>query len=116
MRQSLSDPTERAYYLTHASKATPLRKLVEIAGSRWAIEECFQQANGQTGLDEYEVRSWQGWHRHITLSMFAHALLAVLRCEANRLSTSNNTPKKWRHVDLIPLTVPEVHLLLTAVC
>lgn len=91
VRQSLSDPTEQAYYLTHCPQGTPLQKLVEVAGSRWAIEECFQQAKGQTGLDEYEVRSWDGWRRHITLSMFAHALLAVLRSEANRPSKKRAT-------------------------
>jgi SRSO17 transposase len=55
-----------------------------VAGSRWAIEECFEQAKQETGLDEYEVRSWTGWRRHITLSMFAHAFLSVVRTEANR--------------------------------
>lgn len=91
VRQSLSDPTEQAYYLTHCPKGTPLQKLVEVAGSRWAIEECFQQAKGQTGLDEYEVRTWDGWCRHITLSMFAHASLVVLRSEANRPSKKRAT-------------------------
>ena len=94
VRRSLSDASEQAYYFTHAPKGTPLKKLAEVAGSRWAIEECFQQAKGQTGLDEYEVRSFDGWRRHITLSMFAHALLAVLRAEANRPSPSRNKPKK----------------------
>src|SRR5918995_906851 len=47
--------------------------------ARWTIETCFEDAKGEVGLDQYEVRSWTGWHRHITLAMLAHAYLAVLR-------------------------------------
>jgi SRSO17 transposase len=82
IRRSLADPTELAFYFTYAPHATPLGKLVAVAGSRWAIEECFEQAKQETGLDEYEVRSWVGWHRHVTLSLFAHAALAALRARA----------------------------------
>jgi len=53
-----------------------------VAGQRWRIESCFEEAKGETGLDEYEVRSWTGWHRHITLSMLAHAYLTVVRRHA----------------------------------
>ena len=53
-----------------------------MAGTRWTIEACFEAAKGEVGLDQYEVRSWTGWHRHITLAMLAHAYLAVLRCAA----------------------------------
>jgi len=84
VRESLKDPGERSYYFTHAEAETPLSRLVEIAGSRWCVEECFQQAKGEAGLDEYEVRSWVGWHRHITLSMLAHAALVVMRNRANQ--------------------------------
>lgn len=73
---------ERAYYLTCAPEGTTLQKLAEVAGARWAIEECFEQAKQETGLDEYEVRSWAGWHRHVTLSMLAHATLAAIRAQA----------------------------------
>jgi len=55
---------------------------VRVAGSRWAVEECFERAKGSCGLDEYEVRSWVGWYRHITLSMFALAVLTVIRSRA----------------------------------
>src|SRR5690606_22443287 len=82
VRRSLSDPTELAYYFTCCPNRTPLQRLVEVAGSRWAIEECFEQAKQETGLDEYEVRSWVGWHRHITLSMLAHATLSVIRSQS----------------------------------
>src|SRR3712207_9165141 len=53
-----------------------------VAGLRWTIESCVEEAKGETGLDEYEVRSWTGWHRHITLSMLAHAYLTVVRQSA----------------------------------
>ena len=53
-----------------------------MAGIRWAIEECFEEAKGQVGLDQYEVRRWDGWYRHITLSMLAHAYLSVIKHQA----------------------------------
>ena len=56
---------------------------MRVAGTRWAIEECFEEAKGQVGLDQYEVRRWDGWYRHITLAMLAHAYLAVVRLQAN---------------------------------
>ena len=70
------------YYLTHAPKDTALARLVQIAGLRWPIESLFEQSKGEVGLDQYEVRSWVGWHRHITLSMFAFAYLTVVRKDA----------------------------------
>jgi len=73
---------ERAYYLCRGPAATPRRELVRVAGSRWPVEECFERAKGDCGLDEYEVRSWVGWYRHVTLSMFALAVLAVIRSRA----------------------------------
>ena len=82
VRRSLSDPNDVAYFFTSAPKRTTLKTIVRIAASRWAIEECFEQAKQETGLDEYDVRSWIGWHRHITLSMLAHATLAVIRSRA----------------------------------
>ena len=54
-------------------------ELVRIAGCRWAIESGFEQAKQEVGLDDYEVRSWDGWHRHMTLALLAHAFLEVLR-------------------------------------
>ena len=86
----MKNPKELAYYLTHAPQGATLKELVRVAGSRWAIEECFEQAKQETGLNEYEVRSWTGWYRHITLSMFAQAFLSVVRAHSN----SRSTPKK----------------------
>lgn len=78
-RRSLTDKTELAYYLCHAPKRVSLAELARVAGARWAIEETFQTAKGQTGLDHYQVRQYTGWYRHITLSMLAHAFLTVTR-------------------------------------
>jgi SRSO17 transposase len=75
-------PHQFTFYLTWAPAGTPLSMLVRIAGMRWTIESCFEEAKGETGLDEYEVRSWTGWHRHITLSMLAHAYLTIVRQHA----------------------------------
>jgi SRSO17 transposase len=79
IRRGTAEPEQLAYYLTHVPAGTTLARLVRVAGTRWAIEGCFEAAKGEVGLDEYEVRSWTGWHRHVTLAMLAHAYLAVLR-------------------------------------
>lgn len=68
---------EVAYYLVYAPVDTALMEIVRAAGTRWTIEEVFKLAKGQVGLDHYEVRSWHGWHRHITLALVALAALAV---------------------------------------
>lgn len=94
VRRNLSDPTERAYFRVCGPADTPLEEMVWVAGLRWAIEECFEDAKGLVGLDQYEVRKWQAWYRHITLALLAHAYLAVTRSSANAakkggLSTSS---------------------------
>ncbi|MGW5974846.1 IS701 family transposase [Streptomyces sp. NPDC055186] len=81
IRRSLADG-ERAYYLTHAPADTPLAELVRAAGARWAIEEAFQAAKNEAGLDHYQVRHYPAWYRHITLAMAAAAHLTVLRASA----------------------------------
>ncbi len=83
IRRKLARPADLTFYLTLAPENTPLATLVRIAGTRWTIEACFEAAKGEVGLDDYEVRSWTGWHRHITLAMLAHAYLAVLRKAAS---------------------------------
>ncbi|MGP3972385.1 IS701 family transposase [Streptomyces sp. 6N223] len=81
-RRSLARPEEIAYYLAYASAGTTVATLITIAGSRWAIEEAFQAAKNECGLDQYEVRRYPGWYRHITLSMLAHAFLAAMAAMA----------------------------------
>jgi SRSO17 transposase len=79
IRRDVADPTEVAFFICGGPPGTTLDALVRVAGSRWSIEECFEIAKGDCGLDQYEVRSWTGWHRHVTLSMFALAVVAVIR-------------------------------------
>ena len=92
-RRSLTDPSGLAYYLCHAPKRASLGELVRIAGARWAIEETFQTAKGQTGLDHYQVRQYTGWYRHITLSMLAHAFLTVTRSKRGLQTQTANSPR-----------------------
>jgi SRSO17 transposase len=77
-RRSLDDG-ELAYYFCYGPAGTTLGELVGIAGTRWMVECCFQQAKGEAGLDHYQVRRYDAWYRHITLAMLAHAFLVVRR-------------------------------------
>ncbi len=81
-RRSLAKPDELAYYVCFGPAGTALEELVRVAGTRWGIEVCFEEAKGQVGLDQYEVRRWDGWYRHITLAMLAHAYLMVIKHHA----------------------------------
>ena len=80
-RRSVSDPTDIAYYLACAPADTVLQTIVQVAGTRWAVEESLETAKGEVGLDQYEVRKWTGWYRHITLALLAHAFLTVMRAQ-----------------------------------
>ncbi len=82
VRRALTDSTDLAYYVCFCPTGTPLAELVQVAGTRWAIEESFESAKGEVGLDHYEVRRWPGWYRHITLALLAHAYLTVTRAAA----------------------------------
>jgi SRSO17 transposase len=79
VRRKVDDPAELKTFLCFAPAETSLTALVEVAGSRWHIEACFEEAKGEVGLDHYEVRGWSGWYRHITLACLAHAFLSILR-------------------------------------
>jgi SRSO17 transposase len=81
---------ETAYVLVFAPVGTSLQKMVEAIGDRWTVEECFKTGKSEVGLDEYEVRSWQGWYRHITLCLVAMAFLAVLRSLSQTLETADD--------------------------
>jgi SRSO17 transposase len=82
IRRSVSQPQEVAFYRAFGREAATVAELARVAGTRWAIEACLEEAKGEVGLDEYEVRRWDGWHRHVTLSLLAHAVLAVARAAA----------------------------------
>ena len=86
-RRSISNPAELAYYLSNASATTPLWQLAVVAAQRYTVEQCIEEAKGESGLDQYEVRFWHSWHRHLTLAMMAHTWLAALR-------SSTEAPKK----------------------
>jgi SRSO17 transposase len=105
VRRNVEDPEEVAYYIVFAPKeTTTLEELVRVAGTRWRVESCFEQAKDGFGLAEYEVRKWEGWHRHVTICLLAHAFVCVVRYEEIRRGTSAG--------DLLSLTVPEVRRLL----
>jgi len=80
-RRPLTDRGEIAYYACYGPRRSATADLAWIAGSRWHIEECFQQAKNETGLDHYQVRTWRAWYAHITLSMLALAWLAAARAQ-----------------------------------
>lgn len=84
VRRSLTDKTDMAYYVAFAPSGTTLEEMVSVAGTRWTIETSFQTAKGEVGLDHYEVRSWSGWYRHITLALLAHAFLTATRAMGAR--------------------------------
>jgi SRSO17 transposase len=77
----------------YAPARTTLTELARTAGRRWPVEECFQQAQNEAGLDQYHVRDWRAWYAHITLSMATHALLVIARTLATQ---ANRTPARRR--------------------
>ncbi|MEV7941283.1 hypothetical protein AB0O82_34800 [Kitasatospora sp. NPDC088264] len=92
-RRSLSRPDEIAYYLAYSQLETNVEQLVRIAGTRWAIEECFQAAKNECGLDQYEVRRYTGLMRRITLAMLAHAFLAAMAAASK--GAAETVPAPW---------------------
>ncbi|MFE6963038.1 IS701 family transposase [Streptomyces sp. NPDC057696] len=103
---------ELAFYLCWSPTPVALSELVRVAGTRWCVEECFQAAKGQVGLDHYQVRNWTAWHRHITLAMLALAFLAVAASTKPARPADPDHPA--RSSEPIDLTVPEIRHLLAA--
>lgn len=93
-RRSLEHPEDPriSYYQVFAKSDTNLETMARIAGQRWRIEECFKLAKDSLGLGEYEVRSWHGWHRHITLVVAAQTFLSVLRHQAEPVIDRTTPP------------------------
>ncbi len=83
VRRNINNFDDLSYYLVFCASETGLEKIVSVAGSRWRIEDCFKHAKGDVGLDEYEVRSYISWYRHITLSLISHAILTVITYKLN---------------------------------
>ena len=103
VRRSIEEQPEHAYYWFYApTQQATLQALVRVAGQRWQIEQAFQAAKGECGLDHYEVCHWQGWYRHITLAMLAHAVLVILRARGEKTPAGQ-----------VPLSVPELRHLPT---
>jgi SRSO17 transposase len=102
VRRSLDEKREHAYYVVHAQRSKATRQtLVNVAGRRWEIETGFEATKGECGLDQYEVRRWQGWYRYITLALLAHAVLVTLRLRGKKTTEG-----------LVPLSVQEIRRLL----
>ncbi|MEU6461118.1 hypothetical protein [Streptomyces sp. NPDC046976] len=102
---------ELAFYLCWSPRHVALSDLVRVAGIRWCIEECFQAAKGQVGLDQHQVRHWTSWHRHITLAMLALAFLASVAANT-RPNIPAEANRAARSTDPIDLTVPEIRHLI----
>jgi SRSO17 transposase len=86
------DGTERKLYLTNAPPGVPLLLLGQVASRRWTIETGFEQTKGEVGLDEYEVRSWRGWHHHVALALLAGLFLLQLKQEVGGKSAGPHDP------------------------
>ena len=84
VRCGAAAPDERRYFLAFGPEETTTEELVRVCTTRWRIEECLAEAKGEVGLDQYEVRKWEAWHRHATLCLLAHAYLVVMRQAAQR--------------------------------
>jgi SRSO17 transposase len=79
IRRDADDPSADAYWLAYGPAETTKEELVRVCDARWQVEECFAQAKGEVGMDQYAVRTWTAWHRFVTLCLLAHAYLAVVR-------------------------------------
>ena len=101
IRRNLENPTEIKFYLSNAPAYIPLAEIVRVCGMRWPIEITFEESKGEVGFDQYETRSWFGWHHHMVLSFLAHHFLARLRMRLQVLAPA--------------LTVYQVRLLLVSV-
>jgi SRSO17 transposase len=92
IRRSLADTSKRAYYRVAGPAQTTLPEVVQVAGSRWKIEEGYEQAKGEVGLDQYEVRTWRAWYRYITLALLAYAALVIVQGQARALEKKGEEP------------------------
>ena len=93
IRRSIAEPTDLAFFSTWCPKGTTMAKLVAIEGHRWAIEDSFETAKNEFGLDHNETRSWHGWHRHVSLVMLTFAMMAIIRHHANVVPLKKTLPR-----------------------
>ena len=102
VRKNLKKPEDTSYYVVFAPHGTTLADLAYIVGQRRVIEEGFESAKNLVGLDQYEVRNWVGWYRHITLALLAHAYLAVLKAQSIDVDLKADPPR------LVDITQPHI--------
>jgi SRSO17 transposase len=119
IRRSISDPSELAYFYCHnpAGRPVSLPALITVAGKRWPAEECHQQAKGQAGLDQHQVRLWHSFCRHTVLSMCALALLAVAAARpqppaplpqaARAIPDDDAQPAAWADTGILPVSADQ---------
>jgi len=100
------------YYVVFGPANTSLAALARVAGLRWTVEACFEVAKQEVGLDDYEVRSWHGWYRHITLAMLALAFLVAMQVKLNALPPQSGKEAPSR--PMVDLSVCEIHHLIPA--
>ena len=112
VRRRASTPTELQAYVVFAPQATTLAAVVRVAGSRWTIESGFEAAKGEVGLDHYEVRTWTAWYRHITLAMWALALLTIMR--AGTIAVEALKKSLWSPPEARPLAAFKARRGLTS--
>jgi SRSO17 transposase len=110
IRRCIDDPQEKPYYFVFAPQGTTLQEMVKAIGKRWYVEEDFENSK-DLGLDQYEVRSWIGWYRHITLLLLTHAYLAGI-CATERFSAGTASSGSCKGLPALALTIPEVRRLL----
>ena len=79
VRRSTDDPDDLGFYQAYGPEGTQIEELVGVCQDRWAVEQCLAEVKGEVGMDHYEVRRWDAWHRHVTLCLLAHAFLVVVR-------------------------------------
>ncbi len=84
IRRDADEPDEEAYWLAYGPEGTSEAALIGVCDARWQVEECFAQAKGEVGMDQYEVRTWTAWHRFVTLCLLAHAYLVAIRHDARQ--------------------------------
>jgi SRSO17 transposase len=111
IRRNRKDPHDVAYSVAFGPADTSLATLARVAGMRWTVEECFEVAKQEVGLDDYEVRSWHGWYRHITLAMLALAFLVAMRVKLNASPplTGDDAPSR----PMVDLSVCEIRHLIS---
>jgi hypothetical protein len=92
IRRNIADGA-LAFFSTWCPKGTPAKKLIAVEGRRWAIEDSFETAKNELGLDHNESRSWHGWHRHVSLVMLAFVMMAAIRHHANAAPLKKTLPR-----------------------